>query len=712
MTITNVFLGETMGICARKCGWAPWVFLGLASAVAMPAARAATDDPFFDLELKEVLNLEITSVSKKPQTVSQAAAAVFVITADDIRRSGATALPDVLRMAPGIHVGQISANSWAVSSRGPSGRFTNKLLVLMDGRSVYTPMFSGVFWDVQDTVLADIERIEIIRGPGASLWGANAVDGVINIISKSAAATQGGMLTAGAGNEERGFGSLRYGGKVGDVGYWRAYAKGFDRDGSLLATDHAAGNDNWRQQRAGFRTDLAPSGIDSVTFQGDVYAGRSGENSQLNFLTPPFNAIVGTSQKVSGGNMLGRWQREVSASDSFTLQSYIDHTERDWPAHLNEKRTTFDLDFQYRTRRFQNHDLVFGVGYRTSHDMTKASYTGVPANALQFATLHPGSASRKLLSAFVQDDVTLLPEKLTLTLGTKFEHNDYTGLEIQPNARLLWTPVADTTLWGSIARAVRTPSRVDRGGAANQAVFPPASENNPLPLPILVQAKANVDSESVVAYEMGWKQRLTPTLSVDAAVYYNNYDKLRTAKINTTLCQPAGIPVSLACFFPVPQSYVQQIAFAGNDAKASSHGVELSVDWRPRSDLRFQASASQFTMRMSEKGEAFATDLKGSVPEFRGSLRMAWNPRPDTDVDLWLRRVGHLPNVVESSRLSVPGYTELDLRLAWRPVKTVELAIIGRNLLHKQHQELISEILDMPPMLVQRSIFGQVNWKF
>jgi iron complex outermembrane receptor protein len=686
------------------------VLFGLVCAALAQVAAAASDDPFFDLNLNEVLNLEITSVSKKPQTISQAAAAVFVITGDDIRRSGVTTIADALRMAPGVQVGQISANTWAVSARGMNGRFTNKLLVLMDGRSVYTPTFSGVYWDVQDTVLADIERIEVIRGPGAALWGANAVNGVINIITKSAAATQGGLVTAASGNEESASASVRYGGKAGEIGHWRVYAKGFERDESLVRATGADGNDYWRQQRTGFRTDLAPGGADSVTLQGDYYSGRSGDTATLNFLTPPFNTTLGVSQKVSGGNLLGRWQRDVSATDSFTLQAYFDHTQRDWPAHLNESRNTYDLDFQYRTRRFKGHDLVLGAGYRLNRDRIDRSYTGIPANALHFSTFSPASASRQLYSALIQDDITLMPDKLVLTLGTKLEHNDYTGMEWQPNARLLWTPGDTTTVWGSVARAVRTPSRIDRGGVVNQTVVPPRSAQNPLPLPVLIQATGEIESESLIAYEAGWKQRLAPTLSVDLALFYNDYDKLRTGRFLAPVCQPSGLPVAAGCFMMPFQTSVLQSSPAGNLAKGWSHGIELAADWRPLTNLRFQSALSQFAMEMREQSNAFTTDREGSAPRLQGSLRMSWNPRPDADVDLWLRRIGRLDEVTEG--ISIPGYTQLDLRLAWRPSKTFELALVGRNLLDRKHPEFASELLDGPMTELQRSVFGQVTLRF
>jgi iron complex outermembrane receptor protein len=689
------------------------IAFGLASAFAAQMACAADADPFFDLDLKEVLDLEITSVSKKPQTVSQAAAAVFVITSDDIRRSGATNIPELLRMAPGIQVGQISSSVWAVSARGMDGRFTNKLLVLMDGRSVYTPTFSGVYWDVQDTVLADIERIEVIRGPGASLWGANAVNGVINIITKAAAATQGGMVTVGAGDEERGFASLRYGGKLGEVGHWRLYAKGFARDATVIEASGAPGHDDWRQQRTGFRTDFAPGPRDTVTVQGDAYRGHSGESSLLNTLAPLFNTLVGTTQKVSGWNLLGRWQRDVSATDSFTLQGYCDHTYRDWPAHLTDQRDTYDLDFQYRTRRLPEHDLVMGAGYRFSHDSLGPSLSGVPTDAIQFASFSPASASRELFSAFIQDDITFVADRLILTLGSKLEHNDDTGLEIQPNARLLWRPSDTATVWGSVARAVRTPSRTDSSGLINLTVVPPGSPRNPSPLPVLVQAPANVVSETVIAYEAGWKQQLTQAFSVDLAVFYNDYDRLRTGRFDAPVCQPSGLPVTLGCFFLPGQTHILQPTPFGNQAAGRSHGAELSADWRPRPDLRLRLSLTQFSMLISAQDKTFSTDTEQGFAKLLGSLRLAWNPRPDTDVDLWLRYSSGLPEVTAGiGAPAIPAHTELDLRLAWRPTHNVELAIVGRNLLQGKHEEFPSELLDVPLMQMERSVFAQINWKF
>lgn len=684
----------------------------LAFLAVLPAATAASEEnPFLDLDLNEVLNLEITSVSKKPQTVSQAAAAVFVITGDDIRRSGANTVPDLLRMVPGVQVAQISRNTWAISARGMSGRFTNKLLVLVDGRSVYTPSFSGVFWDAQDLVLSDIERIEIIRGPGASLWGANAVNGVINILTKAAAATQGSLLEASTGTRETYAVAGRYGGRLGDIGHWRAYAKAFDRDASIVEATGGRGADDWKQQRAGFRADLAPSAKDAITVQGDFHKGYSGESATLNSLQAPFRLDVDARQRASGANLLARWQHDVSATDSFTLQSYVDHTQRDWPAHFRETRNTFDVDFQYRTRRFAGHDMVLGAGYRYSHAEARSSTSGVPEHVLQLAHFADSAARRHLYSLYFQDDITLVPRKLVLTLGSKLEHNDYSGFENQPNARLLWTPSESSTFWGSVSRAVRTPSSFDQDGEANLQVLAPLSADNPAPLPVLVASRGQAGSENVIAYELGWKQRVTPEISFDLALFHNDYRKLRTFRRLPPNCQPSGLPLTSGCFLFPDQTHILLGGVTGNEARARSTGAEFALDWRARRNLRFQFAWTALSMRFDAQDGILVSDGDHSAAKRQASLRMAWNPRPDVDVDLWLRHVGKLRDV-DLFHSNVDAYNEADLRLAWRPRKDVELALVGRNLLHKRHEEFVSESGTTQHMLIERAFFGQVVWRF
>ena len=684
--------------------------LCLASALLPQLASAADADPFLDLNLKEVLGLEITSVSKKPQTISQAAAAVHVITSDDIRRSGAATIAEALRLAPGLQVAQLSASAWAIGARGLTGRFANKLLVLMDGRSVYTPTFSGVYWDVQDTVLADIDRIEVIRGPGASLWGSNAVSGVINIITKSAAATQGTQVWAAAGDEERGLGAARVGGRLGELGHWRAYAKAFERDGSVLQDSGTDGNDNWRQQRMGWRADLTPGAGHSVTVQGDLYRGHSNESTVFNRLTPPYKSVAPSRQQVSGWNMLGRWQHDLSQTDSFTLQATLDDTDRDWPAHLDESRQSFDLDFQYRTRRQPGHDLVFGAGWRHSRDRTSPADTGPASGALPYATLQPQSARRSLASLFVQDDITLRERELILTLGAKLEKPDDAGWKVQPNLRLLWTAKEDTTLWASAARAVRTPSRIDRDGQVIQTVFAPGSQDNPLPLPVVLQTRGTAGTETMVAYEVGWKQRVSPTVSVDLALFSNRFSHLRTVGYAELSCQPSGALVSAGCFMMPRQTHAVQWVRAANDAEGRSHGFELAATWRALQQLRIDFSVAQVKTRIVELPGQGTTDREKGAPERQWGLRAAWTPRADLDFNLQWRRVGRLEEPAVG--MSIPAYAELDLRLAWRPTSALELAVVGRNLLDKRHAETASELLDLPQMQIQRAWQAQLSWKF
>ncbi|MRR07522.1 MAG: TonB-dependent receptor, partial [Deltaproteobacteria bacterium] len=389
-----------------------------------------------ELGLEDLMNIQVTSVSKKEQKLSDAAAAVFVVTREDIRRSGATSIPEVLRMVPGIQVARLDANKWAVSARGFNDRFADKLLVLMDGRTVFTPLFSGVYWDVQDTMLEDIDRIEVVRGPGAALWGANAFNGVINIITKHSQETQGGLLSAGGGTEERGFGGARFGGRVGDDTYYRLYAKYFSRDAGVDASGDR-GEDDWSVLRGGFRVDSDLSANDSVTVQGDIYRGKEGETYTIPLLIPPFSRTFDWDTDIAGSNILSRWTRTLSDTADMTLQLYYDRTERDM-AIIGEDRDTIDVDFQNRFKCGSRHEIVWGWGYRFSHE----SITNKVA-----ITFAPNRRSDNLYSFFAQDDISLIEDRLRLVLGSRFEHNEFTGWEIQPNIRLIWTPDYRQTVW-------------------------------------------------------------------------------------------------------------------------------------------------------------------------------------------------------------------------------------------------------------------------
>lgn len=680
-------------------GSARYALAGLCLA-AMPVWAASTqaDDELFDLSLGELLNLEVTSVSKKAQPVSKAAAAIFVITNEDIRRSGVTSIPEALRMVPGIQVAQVDANKWAISARGFNRRFSDKLLVLMDGRSVYTPLFSGVFWDAQDTLLEDIDRIEVIRGPGSTLWGANAVNGVINIITKSAADTQGGLISAGVGDQERGYAGLRFGDSFGDLGHYRVYAKYFDRDGNQAAATGKETADDWDQARAGFRMDLEFGDRDDLTLQGDVYQGESGDTVTNPTFTPPYLELSNRDQDLSGFNLLARWNHRVSAVEHFSLQTYFDSTHRDLN-YLEEDRYSFDIDFEYRILRFPGHDLLVGVGYRRSSDDLENS------TRLQMT---PDERDDDLFSGFIQDDIALVPGRWSLVLGSKFEHNDYTGFEYQPNARLLWTPDAQRSLWASVTRSVRTPGRADRDLRHLSRVIPPGTSENPAPLPLAVYAQGDDgnDSEVLMAYEAGFKFQASNEFSIDVAAFYNDYDDLRSLEQTDATCEPAGMLPT--CLFNPLTTNLAVDAVLGDAGSGSAHGFEVATDWHPARHWRLQGAYSYLDNDVDASGNARVDELIGGNPMHQLSVRSWYNPRPDVDLDLWLRYVD------ESSygAVSIDAYTELDARIAWRPNKHTEFAIVGRNLLDSAHAESYSELNDILFLEIERSAYLQLRLDF
>ncbi len=642
-----------------------------------------------NLSLEDLMRVEVTSVSKKGEQVSDAPAAVFVITQEDIRRSGVTNIPDALRMVPGVEVARIDSNKWAVTTRGFNSRFATKLLVLMDGRSVYSPAFSGVWWDVQDTLLEDIDRIEVIRGPGATLWGANAVNGVINIITKKAGETQGGLITVGAGTEEKGFGSVRYGLKLGEKTDVRAYAKYFNRDGSVTRSGAEAADD-WDQFRTGFRLDHEPTAQNSFTLQGDYYRGKSGSTYDFVTLTAPFSSSTQEKADLSGGNLLGRWNHVFSNDSALSLQAYYDRTERK-DLLTAEDRDTVDFDLQHRFKWFGGQEIVWGLGYRVTRDgFNKVN---------QLRTIDPSSRTDQLFSSFIQDDITLIEDKLRWVIGSKFEHNDYTGYELQPNTRLIWTPSKDHSVWGAVSRSVRTPSRAEHTVSTNVAVIPPGQAQNPSPLPILVQVRGTSDfqSEELIAYELGYRLRPINRLTFDLAGYYNRYSSLRSTNnipsASPTLASNAGNP------------YLLSTLDLNNTFNTDIYGVELALEWQPLDWWRLKGSYTYAEMKNDQSSELNGAQNQG-MPRNQFSLRSSMNLGKDIEVDAWLRYVDGFDNG------GVPSYLTLDLKVAWRPVKNLELALVGQNLLENQHQEFRPELLSTTVYEVQRGVYGKVTWKF
>ena len=663
-----------------------------------PVSADTPVESYLDLDLEDLLSLEVTSVSKKKQRLSEAAAAVFVITQEDIRRSGVTSIPEALRLAPGLDVAKLDSNKWAISSRGFNSQFANKLLVLIDGRSVYTPTYSGVYWDIQDTVLEDIDRIEVIRGPGAALWGANAVNGVINIITKKASETQGGLLVAGAGNEEKGFASLRYGKELGDQTYGRAYVKYNDRGSSYAPLLHDDAGDDWQALRAGFRLDGALSESSQWTFQGDIYETDENQLVRGLILDPtdlanipldPVSLIplnhVPDNFDASGWNLLGRWEHRISERSATTLQVYYDHTERDEIA-LGQTHDTLDIDFQHELSPFEPHDIVWGLGYRRISDDFDNTFA---------VSLIPSSRTIHLYSAFIQDEIELMPDTLRFTLGSKFEHNDYTGFEVQPNARLLWLPREGHTLWTAVSRAVRTPSRIEENAVILAGIIPPPPEAPPGTPPVVLTVNGNedFDSEDLLAIELGYRLQAAENLSLDLALFHNRYRKLQTLGFTSS----------------IPPSFIFD-----NRGEAVSRGLELVMDWRPKEWWRLQANYSYIDISTSVENasdEAPSTSVLDFTPKHQASVRSAMDLSNDWSLDLWAYHVAKLDAGGFGATSSVPAYTSLNARLAWRPRKEVELSLVGQNLLDKRHPEFIGESF-VTETEVERSIYGQVRWDF
>ncbi len=635
-----------------------------------------------NLSISELASLEVTSVSKTQERMADADAAIYVITSEDIRRSGLTSIPELLRMVPGLQVAHIDSNKWAISSRGFNGWYADKLLVLIDGRSVYTPLFSGVNWDIQDTLLDDIERIEVIRGPGATLWGANAVNGVINIITKEAQETQGGLLKAGGGNLEQGFGGFRYGGKIGKVGWYRAYAKYFNRDAFKTRDGHDATGE-WDMGRAGFRMDLEPSIHDSFTLQGDIYSG----NTHDHFENLPSDMSVSYNDvktDLDGGNILGRWQHYLSDTSAITFQIYYDRTERR-SVYLEETRDNFDLDFQHSFHIFSRHNIVWGLEYRLTHD--NIPQTGV-------FIFDPESRTDHLYSGFVQDQISIIKGKLDLTLGTKLEHNDYSGFEIQPSARLRFKPDKYQTFWAAVSRAVRTPSRADHDMNFVLQRF----EIGPSQNIMVLRGDGDFDSEKLTAYELGYRIVPQERFSLDIATFYNVYHDLRTTA--------TGTPESGEHLFKGQNVRIIPVDIV-NQYHEDAYGIEVTGTLQITRWWKASASYSWLKLRLHTKREEILNleVSEGSIPRNQFSFKSYMDLPYNFQLDTLLFYVDSMPD------MHIPSYTRLDIRLGWNPIKNLSLSLKLENLFDNQHQEYRS-IGNLAASEVPRSFYGKITWHF
>lgn len=656
------------------------------ASASVSAASQSPDLSLLQLSLEDLGQIKVTTVSRKSENLSSAAAAIHVITQDDIRRSGVNSIPEALRLAPGLEVAQANARQWAITARGFNDTFANKLLVLMDGRTLYTPLFSGVFWEETDTVLEDIDRIEVIRGPGATLWGANAVNGVINIITKSARETQGGLISGGGGLEERAFGSVRYGGKLGSNAWYRVYGKYGNHDESTLTDGGEGVGDDWWMTQGGFRVDWEPPGPNRLTLQSDYHYGDLAGKFFLHSPETPVLVPANRRFTAEGADALARWTHEFSSASEMSVQMSYDRMDHGIGIG-NELRDTFDLDTQHRFHFGERHEIIWGGGYRLSTDRiteTADLRTSDPEVGIQ------------LFSGFVQDELAVVPERLHLTVGTKVEHNDFTGFEVQPSGRIAWTPHERHTVWGAVSRAVRTPSRSER----DFTIFvDPATVLAGLPLPTLVSIDGNSEfgSEELVAYEVGYRVQLHPRLSLDCAAFYNDYDHLRAITGRTLEFQLS------------PRPHLIVPAAISNDVYGQTYGGEVAVAWQPLDSLRLRANYTFLHL---------ALHTRGVVPSITETLDEGATPQHQvflgSDVDLG-RNVewGMGARFIEAMPQQTVGtYFGLESRLAWKPTAKLELAIVGRNLLDPHHREFAPSLLTYRRVEVDRSVFAKLTVRF
>jgi iron complex outermembrane receptor protein len=626
------------------------------------------------LSVEELMDIDVTLVSREPEKLLDAPSAIQVVTQDDIHRSGASSIPEALRLADNLEVAQQNSHTWNISARGFNTDLANKLLVMIDGRTVYTPLFSGVFWDLQDYLLEDIDQIEVVSGPGGTLWGANAVNGVINITSKSAKDTQGSYVETGGGTELRDFAGVRYGGTFAPNVYFRVYGKYSDYGSEVLPNGNEA-SDSWNLTQGGFRIDDEAFAQNQLTLQGDTYTGNE-------------NIPTGGREKVEGGNVLGRWSHTFSDDSNASLQLYYDETHLANPEPktaflpagiLTDDLDTYDLDFQHHFAWGDYNKIVWGLGYRYTGDVVG------PAPTLAFLPAH---LDQNLYSGFFQDEIKLR-ENLFFTLGSKLEKNAYTGWEKEPSGRLQLNLTPKQMVWAAVSRAVRTPSRIDRD------LVEPTGLPKPFPQSIL-DGGPGFTSETVIAYELGYRAQLGSKVTTSLSLYYNDYDHVRS-----TTPGPPGFPT---LGFP--------LVFQ-NNLEGHTYGAEFSTSYQVLDWWRLHGGYDLLEEHMRVKpGEVdFSDGLNETAdPRNQFSLRSSMDLPQSLDLDTDLRWVDRLHNNNGPIAGSVPSYFELDARLGWNPTEQLEFSIVGQNLLHNHHPEY-----GFPSPTreeIERSVYGKVAWRY
>jgi iron complex outermembrane receptor protein len=647
------------------------------------SASAQDPDDLSTKSLEELMDIKVISASKKEETLFKTAAAIFVITQEDIRRSGMTRIPDLLRMVPGVDVARIDGIGWAISVRGFNRRFTSKLLVLIDGRSVYSHDASGVYWETLDMPLGLIDRIEIIRGPGGSLWGANAVNGVINIITKQSKETQGGLVTVVGGSEDK-VTSAAYGGKLGDDATYRVYGKYLNGSGLVDAAGQAT-HDGEDAAHGGMRIDWQPSAADSLTVESDIF--DLGERERLTWISllSPFAPPANTLNHYTGGDVLARWNHTFSDTSDMSFQFYYDRFADDYGTSGGQGTNTFDFDFQHHFTWGDRQDVIWGLGYRLIEDQYRE-------NAFGPVQEFPPAHGSQIFSTFIQDQITLIKDRLRLTLGTKLEDVEYAGWQVEPSVRLLYTPATHHTLWAAVSRAVRTPSRGEESLVDYFEAFP-----GPEGLPVVVTVFGNpgvFKSEDLLAYEAGYRIEPISKVSIDIASFFNVYQNLQTDVVGTPFFDPSPIP-----------HIVEPITF-GNQMNGHTYGIEPSVSWAATRFWKLTGSYSFLHMVLKNNSGNLLGDNAGDNPSHQFQVRSYLNLPDKLELDTSAFHVSSLPDQ------GIRQYTRVDARLGWRPAEKIELSFGGQNLLSPRHLESLADDALVISTMVKRTVYAKVTWRF
>jgi iron complex outermembrane recepter protein len=654
-------------------------------------AQSAPDDQnasgdLKQLSLEQLGNVEVTTVSKEPEKLLQTPAAIYVLTQEDIRRAGVTSIPEALRLVPGVEVARIDSDSWAVGIRGFGGAFSRSVLVLVDGRSVYTPLFEGVYWDVQNVMLEDVDRIEVIRGPGGTIWGSNAVNGVINIITKKANDTQGTLAAVGGGNVDQATGAVRYGGTYGKDFDYRVYGMGFIRGAEYHVNDDPF--DEWRMGQMGFRTDWKESDRDTITFQGDTYSGESGTETNIAFFSPPSQANIDSIGFVSGGNFLTRWKHEFDNGSDFQLQAYFDRTNRQ-DAQFGETRDTFDIDFIDHLPLPGHQDFIWGLGADVS-----------PSNFIQTqATVNflPNQQTDSIYSGFLQDKISIADNKLSFTVGSKFEHDSFSGFVYEPSARVLWAPSDTQSFWAAVTRAVRTPSRLDQDLALTGFV----SAAPPFPVFVEITGDPTYKPEQLIGYEGGYRSIVNPRFYVDLATFFNNYNGL-------TSLGTASLGFAQS---PPPSSYPYVLVSVpwANGIEGNTDGAEISPDWKATNWWELRGSYSYLQMHLKDMpGITDATTAasdEGSSPRHEVVIQSLFNLPKQFEFDPTYRYVSALP------AQAVQQYSTMDVHFGWHFDNQFEVSLTGEDLFRPYQVEYGVGVNGAPNVGVKRAAYMQIIWK-